>query len=713
MENIKANRKAFDAYNILYYPMFGENGLYPNIDVKETVTPSTEDYAKALTVQDNLSSTPYALSERAIAALSQVYALMRVNGIDGVIDPRKDIADIVPDAPLSTPMYPDFPTQVLEISEEQFRLDQITHYMSTYGVEMMAFALFGAQVNVEHGWMPDVEATEKTRDDESLVEKHIVDIVLSPAAMAAVVSADLGRPKRMSEPACALASELFGSGAIGAVGVAFHENMMEIIRAAADTSSAELVSVCASLTQHPGDIFKAILWCCEKNGKNHIQTKTKKGFCRALEAYDVDDIAHNLADLSRKGEHAANKLSTARFAGKKLADACSLVANGTVRSYNSVLESKWADFSDGKDTGGSALLAWYGKRPGIMLRSLARLLRSGVPAAAVEAACMDHVDDFALATLIQIETACSADKLRVERDWRGAPLNCEDVERREANAETNCALAVLTAKLISKRLSSIETPLANKKVFVDDCGFSLVGSLVLPNETSNTSGAYPPCGMAYDVPSDKVLRFFTFWNNESRRVDIDLHFHYLDSEGNKGHIGWSADFRSNGMVFSGDVTHSDNAAEYLDVDMAAAKDSDVDVIYQRQHIFRGASNWEDIDTCFSGALVVGDTAPDVKLYNSNNILFHDDLNGDGQEVEYAMIDVPNHFVRILRGVNLPYVRSAFTLGAYLGLLFEAQGCELVRDVGEADIVLAIGRASGDAVDGKPVVSLIDNGFFIQ
>lgn len=705
-DKMTANRSAFDAYNILYYPVFDD---VP----KDGFAPSEEDFALAMTVQANLANTPYVLSDRAVATLAGIYARIRESREDVVVDPAADIRSFCPDTAMGRPMYPDFPTQVIDMDEDEYRANQLTHYMSTYGVEFFA-SLFGLDVSVKEGWLPDVENTEKSPSDDKNIEDHVVDIAASPDAMASVVTKDLSRPSRMSAPAVELACVLFSDNVFPDVPkITFHENMMEIVRAAAEHSSVELASVCSQLAQHPGDVLKAVLWCSEKREKNHIPTKAKKGFCRALEKFNADDIAHNIADLSRKGEKAVNMLSVARFGGDELNKAIASVLTGEVRSYNSVLESKWGGYKSGADPDGSELLEWYGKRPGILLRSLARLLREGVPEDVVAAEAMKHVDDYSLATLVQLETVASATELHVERDWAGRASNAEDTARREANMDANEKIARIAARLLFDRFGKMDTPVFGKKVFIDPCGFSLTGSIVLPNEVGNTSGAYPPAGMAYDLPADKTLRFFTFWNEPGDRVDVDLHFKYVDTDGRLGAIGWYCDYNNAGMTTSGDVTHSTNAAEYLDVDMEEAKRSGVDVIFHRAHIYCGAAAWKDIETCFSGALVVGDTSPDVAIYDSKNVLFHDDMTGEGREMDYAMVDVPNHFVRILRGASIPFVRNAFTLDSYIGLLLDAQKAEVVDEIADADVVLSVGRAASDEIDGKKAVSLVDEGFFVE
>lgn len=721
MSFIQADRNAFDAYNVLYYPLFGEDGhaMFSQSVYDDAPDPDERDYMLALAVQENMSNTPYALSDRALTILAQTFAALRNIGGDtftkAMINPSDDIRSFCPDEPLGTPMYPDFPSQVLEIEENQFRMHQIRHYMSTYGVEVLA-GLLGMDVTVSEGWMPDVEATEKLYDDENLVNKHVVEVVVSDEYMSHIVEDSLSRPTRMAPPATRLAVDLFCSGVLTDLSaVKFHENMMEIIYAASAGSAAELTSVLNNVAQHPGDILKSILYIAEKNEKNHISTRQKKAFCRALEGYSDHAIATNLADLTRRGQKAINMLSIARFGNETVHDAVNLVETGTVKSFNARVEDAWHTYSSQPEAekDASSLISLYKERPGIMFRSIGRMYDAGVPVEEISAALVDVADELSLATLVQFMTVMSATDDAATRDWRGRVImDVNERLRREKNAVRNPRLAAIVAPVIASRLAGLETPITSKKVFLDTAGFSLTGSVIAPNEVTNTSGAYPPAGMAYDLPANKVVRFFTFWDDRTKRVDVDLHFKYIDTEGNPHELGWYSDFRNDCMVFSGDITTSQDSAEYLDVDMAKALAAGVDTIFQHQHVFTG-EQWKDIAKCFSGALVVGKTTPDVKLYNSKNVLFHDDMNGTGHEMDYAMVDVPNHYVRILRGVNLPYRHTAFNLEMFVNLLLEAQGCELVPAPEEAEVILSVGRAEVDEVAGAPVVSLIDEGFFIK
>lgn len=737
---INTNNGAFNAYGVLYYDIIG-NVIPADIDAT-TVSVSDDDIALALTVNENMSGSGYTLSDRSIAALAYVYACARsANKLYEIltINPAADIYSFLPDAKY-TPMYPDFPSQVLNMSEFEFRRDQILHYASTYGVELLAKTLFDADAEVKQGYMPDVENTPKEDKGEQLIPDKVVELVLSRDAMLDMIASDARRPKRMSTVAIDLLADLAYEQKLPQdfPDFAFHENANALILAvssAPEYSSTQIQEILDRFCQNPGDIIKAINSYCELATTNHLSTKQKKAFCRALNNYDAASIAKNIADLSDKGQQAINRLSVARFGGDALTTAKKLVDERKVVSYNSELEKHWKEYLDVRNgytstqfCGGDEvildaledqIIKTYEKRPGIMLRSIARMITNGIPYHKVASAVSAHINDYSMATLVTLCTNMSATDTNVEKNFMGASdvQDIADQHRRAMKKSAYTIIASLTSQLIAARLAKLDTPFKNKKVYFDKGNFSLEGSLIMPNLVGNTENAYPPAGIAYDVPQDNTLRFFTFWNDDTHRVDVDTHFFYKFVDGSTGHIGWNSHYKNDGIVFSGDITTSQNSAEYIDVDMKEALANNVKTIHCNQHIYCGARNWKDIQECFCGALVVGDTTPDATLYRSDNVLFHDDMNGTGDDLAYSVINVPQHYVRIMRGSKLPFNESQFTADVYVKLLLAAQGVELVEDEKDADVIVSFGRKK-DIVkrdDGEeiPSVCLIDEKFYIE
>ena len=762
-----AARKApFEAFGILYYPLFLRHDDLSGIKLDDS------DMTWAMTANANLEGTGYTLSQPSILSLAACHhrmaALAASTGFLPVtesmgekgVNPLADIQRLVPNV-TADPMYPDFPSQVMEMDEATFRYHQAMHYVSTYGVELVA-GLLGLDVEVGQGWLPHVESTPKTREDETLLPSKVLHLILTVEDLSSVVEARLARATRMHpaeiESALLVFEDLSGDEDVSFPKVAFHENMMELIRTAAQGSSSMLARVAGGLAQHPGDLLKAVLYLVEankKSGKCHLKTRQKKGFCRAFERFPVMNIAHNIADAGKKERRAPNYLSIERFAGPHLREACQLVWSGEVVSWQARTEQLWdavretmmpepepvdralsshktrlperlrdafarlidkgrgnvaeetvaeAEPQDKVAEAWKSLLAHYGQRPGVLFRSFTRLLKGGCPYELLEAEALAHAGRYSLPTLVRTLTIMSEKKPHYRLGWTGFATH---TMAESADKEFDENLVSLLRALLMARLRGLETPIAGKRVHLDTAGISLTGSILMPNDNGNTGTAWPPVGMAYDLPDDQIVRFFTFWDERKRRVDVDLHFVGVRTDGSEIKIGWNSKYQGDGLVTSGDITSSQNAVEYLDAHMGKARESGVILVAQVQHIYCGAQHWSDISTCYSGAMVVGDTSADVKLYDAQNLLFRDDLTGAGTRMSYAIVNFPGHYVRIMRGADLPAGDVGFALGDYLVALLEAQDATLVADSGDADVRICVGRS-----DDSEVVSLFDEGFFL-
>ena len=723
MSAFTANKNAFEAYNILYYPMLGAKGMF-NVSEEafNTAVPQNEDWAYALTIQENLGGSPYRLSQRAVTALAKLHRVLSdVMGVAGTSalnallpDPASDVMGFLPPSKHWTVMYPGFPTQVLEMDEADFRLDQARHYASTYGVELISAAL-GIAADVGEGWLPSRDEEERPEQEKNEnVPDHLLEVALCEEQAITVLDTAFARPARMPEAALKFAAELAENGYRPGK-IAFHENMMGLIWRTTDKGSQLQTEMISHLAQHPGDVLKSAAFCADANCTNHLTTAQKKAHCRAMENFDREAIARNIVDNGTLTRRAVNLLSAARFAGERLTGAIEDVETRKIRSWNSELEELWGEYKAApSERTAKKLLSRYAQRPGIMLRSLTRLVDAGIPERDITQVLEANADALSMATLVTIQTVMTGLDIASIPDWNGHVTEGAELERLANRHDVFVRVAKTTLPILSDKMSKLVTPIRNKKVYVDPCGFSLQGSVVLPNlQGGATQGAYPPAGMAYALPESGTVRFFTFWDDRRWRVDVDLHFHAFkdaDDEESIISIGWNSDYKKGGMVTSGDITTSHDSAEYLDLDLTAAEEHGVKTVFQQAHIYDGAYNWSSISTCFSGAMLVGsvDAKVDPALYKAENIIFHDDMNGEGRQCNYAMIDVPNRYVRILRDAKIPFKSNIFTLDVFIKLLAHSQNAEIVDDPNQADVVLAVGRS-----DDASAVSLIDNGFFVQ
>lgn len=766
----QARKAPFEAFGVLYYP------LYARRSDLEGAALDDADMAWAVTANANLEGTGYTISQASTLTLAAFHHRLSplvantsflpiAEGLtEHGVNPLADLQRLAPDIS-ATPMYPDFPSQVMSMDEATFRYHQVLHYASTYGVEQVA-GLCGLNVTVGEGWLPDVASTSKTRSDEAIVSPKVLHVVLTVEDMYAVVKTRLTRATRMHPAEIQATLEVFtdlGDGkAVDFPRVAFHENMMELIRVASEDGSTTLARIAGGLAQHPGDLLKATLHLVKSHETGHLATRQKKGLCRAFERFSAMSIARNIVDAGKKERRAINYLSVARFAGPHLREGCELVWSGKVVSWATRVEQLWQAVeaaktptplpapeqhdpvltthksplperlrnafahlvrptapskakpaanepsgiaaNDALDQAWRALLVHYGTRPGMLLRSLTRLLKHGCPNDLLRTEVLSHSTNYALPTLVRTLTIMS----EIAPRYRLATSGYASFQVTAASdAAVDKRLCALMRELVLLRLRKLDTPFKGKRVYLDTAGISLVGSILMPNDTGNTGTAWPPIGLAWDLPSDQTVRFFTFWDERRTRVDVDLHFVGIMKNGKHVNVGWNSQLKTAGMVTSGDITTSHNSVEYLDAHMGRALEEGVLLVVQKQHIYCGAKRWGDISTCYSGALVVHDTSADVKLYDARNLLFRDDLTGAGTRMAYAVVNFSGHYLRILRGADMPLGDVEFCLGDYLAALLEAQDTTLVVDPEDADVRLCVGRS-----DDPSVVSLFDEGFYL-
>ena len=178
--------------------------------------------------------------------------------------------------------------------------------------------------------------------------------------------------------------------------------------------------------------------------------------------------------------------------------------------------------------------------------------------------------------------------------------------------------------VLRAHMEKAHTELAGKKVFVKAEEFELSYSR-LEGGKKSSEGGYLPSGMAIRIPEEvKRLRFFVYWNDKNR-VDVDLHAAAYDLEGEFIHVGWDAHFNKSGIVHSGDITHS-NAAEYIDIDMAAPlRNAEASI-----HLYSGKQSFGQIETCYVGMMAVKRFGEKVKLYDPKNCFFTHELRLHGK-----------------------------------------------------------------------------------
>ena len=637
---------------------------------------------KTMTVNEELLQLGYTLSPRDIVRLSKTlgvdFFVQRVKGYIGDVKAK--------------PMYPDFPSQVMALDEAVFRFHQLVHYMSTYGIEEFT----GAKVT--RGWLPEMQDTEKTVSDKTLLSAKVISLVDVKDEYILPYRKILSKTERMDNKEKLIVLECLNhltAEQLAGVKIPFKQNMLYVFNSiftAKELTSDDKLVFLHSICQHTGDVWKCMDYALTR-AKFHFKTSQKHLIVKLLESYPVNDFKTNLILSNKKAERTLLMLQYVDFneysRKKEFTDAVAAFRNGELHSWESrakfLVESRSPEALD-----------YYAQRPGMMLRSITYLIRNDYKTDEILARLAPYAASLKPQTLISLMSFFS----RPESAWQD-----------DRYYEAQCVIEVLSPLLID-RLRANETVLRDKKIYIDMPEYDLDQSSIRVTDNSS-EGGYIRSGLAYKIPEGvDRLRFFVYWNDE-QRVDVDLHGSAVDVNGEHIYIGWNADYKSGALVFSGDITHSD-AAEYIDIDLIAAKDT-VDTVSANIHLYSGYNTFGEIDECFVGAMAVSKTGEDVKLYDPKNCFFTHYLTGKYRKINYGYVDVQNRVI-VFDGVvdnNKGYYGSivrnnAFSLNSYLDVLFRSQGSQAVTSADEAELILVMGKPTKDNE-----ISLIDNNFFME
>ena len=638
---------------------------------------------RAVTANQELNELGYTLKPENVLMLS----LYPAENIKIFLDEFREIVGDVK----AKPMYPNFPTQVMEMDEATFRFHQLVHYFSTYGVEFLS----GQPVS--KGWLPDVEDADKTKSDKSLLDLKVLDLMDFAYVTQYSFRTLLSKNERLTLPEQEIVLfDLLLVESIQNVSIPFKENMYELFYAVFNSHIYDQPSA-YKFCQHTGDIWKCIDYLMNEKGIKHFRTSQKRVLVKLLESYPVADFKANLI-LSNKSANKVkillNYLDYNTYSrSPQHKEAVRSLRNKELVSWEG--KAKALIFSKDTDT-----LEFVSERPGMMLRMLTLLLRNGFKANDISNALTKVADKLSTQTLVTLATFFGREKL---------PKDKNGEERDPFEIMT---LNAILSECIKVNLGAKNIPeLDNKKVFLDLNNYALDVSTIECN-TKSSEGGYIRSGLAYKIPDEvKRLRFFVYWNDEDR-VDIDLHSSITDNDDYKHNIGWNSHFKNDVAVSSSDITHSD-AAEYIDIDLQKAKENGMVHANFNINLYVGKSSFGEIDECFVGIMAVNDMGKKVKLYDPKNCFFTHYLKSKARTLEYGYIDFENRCLVFLGKEGSTYssdayAKSSFTLDKYLGDIISTHNLNIVDDKDHADVILTMEKSTDEKA-----VSLLDNNFFME
>ena len=656
---------------------------------KKQISNFNKQLELALIDNENLKALGYQLTEEGIIKLAVDY-----KGNPNMKPLYKKVMELEPSIEVS-PMYPNFPIEVLEMDELEYRTNQLLHYVLTYGAE----ELLG--IEVKKGWLPKNSDIMEREKDVQVVDLKTLDY-LSPLAVDELVINDLiGKKERLLPRELELAKEVMLRTNLIIKEVPFKENIGMIFGDILLTGTLEerrkTFDTLKVVVKHPGDVLDLMEYMVVKNRYKHFKTNVKRGLVELIEQFPIETIEENLTSnrwsktfRGKKGKpRTINRnvalidyLSYNKFS--KNADVKLLVnklKNGKLLSWNQRLEREYAKENY------EEVIRLLSQRPGMMFRQINRLVKLGVDVDKISSIMKENAGDLKTQTIVS-----------AINNYKGEAV----VDK--------VFLNTLVCNLKSKDLK--ET-FENKKVYIDEKNVDFSRSKIEITDKFE-EGGYITNGMAIRVPEKaKFLRFFTYWNDDER-IDIDLHGVAVESDGEISHVGWNADFRNESLVHSGDITHS-NAAEYIDLDIDNAKKGGVRKVQFNINSYTGVP-FNKIETVFTGLMALSGMGQETDLFDPKNVLFRHDLKNKSMSVDYGIIDLENNFIYIIgeksdrhNDTNIDEVSNVkLNIKEYLNFLILSQGGEITDDKSESDLTLGL-----EKLDEENYVSLIDNNFFMD
>lgn len=629
---------------------------------------------KAMTVNEELKNLGYCLTAPDIVKLARSDSLETF---------YPEFRKLIPDVE-AKPMYPNFPTQVLEIDEATFRFHQICHYMSTYGVEELA-ALFGQNYEVRKGWLPEVEDTEKTVSDDTLLKAKTLELINTDDMYSVPFRKLLAKTERLTAQELEIIEEALVHVDVLSFDydIPFKQNMMKVFWALFNLEDHDTaVKAARSLCQHTGDVLKCLDYCLTHRDYS-FTTSEKKMLVKLIESYPVEDWKANVILSNKKARRTIQVLqylSYNRFSrseGHK--EVVRALRNGELSSWESQVKAMLSKKEEG-------VIDFIAKRPGMLVRWTNWLVKLGYDSEEIKTA------------LVENSTALSTKTLALACTLLG--------KKEDKTAAYDVLLAALKAKL-----SHLDSPFRNRKVFIDEGRLDLGHSMLL---AKGDEAGYVRNGLAYKIPEDiMILRFFVYWNDKNR-VDIDLHASGSNKQGLAVNVGWDSDFRTSGVCHSGDITHSD-AAEFVDANM----EGNLVEVQFNVNLYYGRDTFDQIDKCFIGLMAVKKFGKEIKLYDPKNCFFYNEIRSKTRTLNYGYVNVQEKYLCLdgtpteaqwMDGVYTManHVTSKLTLSEYLRILMEAQNATVVDKPEDAEIELVMEKPEKEGQ-----ISLIDNNFFFE
>lgn len=710
---------------------------------------------KAVSASRSIEGYGYSLSDKGVLNLARCYSAGEQGMNLNKYFERQYKAGMLSGADFgSHPLIAGFPEEVLEMSEARYRFIQILHYCSTYGLKEADYQ------GVPQGWFPQ---TGREGDYSQEQEKYynsmtVIDLLTDKEAYDKAVKL-MSSARRLEWSEVESVVEVLWYCNKAHPGYyhkedfkpSFKEDGAVIIKTAMEKhlSFLELESLLWVFTTNPTDVLKVLdlrRSVYRESGTNDLfalqnryhadntqivkmPTRYKRAFVRVLDSFGEEPLMTALADASKELRYSIRRISYKRFTVyPERVQKVESIMHREVRGFNSQIQKVFKGLEDGTVTMEEA--KWvFSLRPGVVMRELRHIIRvmsvvsfvnKGVNTAVVcnkakleelEKLVEDLSVGMSLSNLVRTCTKFSMQgDVNVTSAMTGENVSYAKVSPLQLQEENRVVSHLLRVALKASLVANKDERIAGKKAYLDKNGVSLESSLVLPNDIGENAGSVYPAGISLEMPAHtNLLRFFLFWQDTEKQVDLDLHAHLLKENGAKEHIGWNSHYREGSAVCtSGDVTTSLNPAEeYIDVNFHEAKAQGIKGInIALQDYTHEKDGFAGVQKAMFGVEALERGTRAEKLYDPKNVVFQEDLNSKGTDLQYAYVDIDNKALRFMRGVSCAG-EYTYTLKDYLDDITTAWGIDWVDSAEQTDVVVSLGK-----VRDSEAVDLLEENFFL-
>lgn len=384
-------------------------------------------------------------------------------------------------------------------------------------------------------------------------------------------------------------------------------------------------------------------------------------------------------------------------------NAAVLIRSGKYQTYNSLVCEAINNFDTKK------LLSLLKAKPGIFARNLDMLLRND------KVSSNDILDGFK-------EIACSLSTKVLIGLWEFYKNRNDLADFRifmfrhglgtkfyEACENRN----ILDEALINRVIFIIEEALINKFSCYENLGKVYLAKELenyrIPNNNRNASLGYKTISYGSKIklePGGNILRFFTHWQNNDHRVDVDLSLElYDDNYKYVTTVGWHnmAGGKMISCYHSGDITTAPmGASEFVDLNYEEAKKIARYVVVCNS-VYTG-DRFCDIPNCFSGVMFRKNLGKKGEVFDPRSVVSKFNLTQkesnmnialavDLKSLELIWLDIPknsNCFFVVAKGCNeisyaLRKVNQKF-MSIYDLVMFHKNRFELVSKK-DADFII--------------------------